>query len=68
MSGRQNHRPAACLRFGRFACLASVLDIPARPTVEIECDPGMPPTAASSPTAAMKKIMIKGFMRNLLLG
>jgi hypothetical protein len=51
-----------------MSCNVGVLDIPARPTVEIECDPGMPPTAASSPTAAMKKIMIKGFMRNLLLG
>jgi hypothetical protein len=45
-----------------MSCNVDVLDVPARPTVEIECDRGTPVTAAISPTTAMRKI-IKGFMR-----
>jgi len=51
-----------------MSCNVDELAVPARPTVEIECDRGMPVPAASRPTAAMKKTMIKGFMRNLLFG
>jgi len=42
-----------------------VLVVPARPMVEPECDRGMPVTAASRPTAVMKEMIIRSFIRNL---
>jgi hypothetical protein len=49
-----------------MSCNVDVLAVPARPTVEPECDRGMVVTAATRPTAATKKIMIKYFIGNLL--